>query len=447
MNKNILFGAVSGLFFTLFVLFNLNTAFADTKKLSPQEIKQQRTKAFDKLARIIATIEANYVDEVSIEDIVNKSIEGLLSNLDAHSAYLDDKKFKELKMQTDGEFGGLGITIGMRDGAITIISPIDDTPAQKAGLKSGDVILKINEKNTLGMGIDDAVNLMRGKPKTSITLTIVRKGESKPLEFKMQRDIIKVKSVVAKPINDTPYLYVRISSFDRNVSDSLRNALKENPKTEGLILDLRNNPGGLLDQAVEVSRLFVENGVIVSQKGKTKSENLVYNANGKAPYKHIPIVVLVNGGSASASEIVAGALQDHKKALIIGEDTFGKGSVQMVLPISSTEAIKLTTAKYYLPSGRTIQAVGIKPDIVVHAGAVPQGFGGFELKESELKNHLLNELEKVESKTENKDELNENKTINQAIIDSDIQLKSGIDALKTWKVLTSKPKLRQGESK
>ncbi|PAF50588.1 S41 family peptidase [Helicobacter sp. 13S00477-4] len=432
---------ISGIMFSILsvsLLFNGLYAKEENSKAT----QQQRIEAYNKLTKVINTIEAYYVDDVSINDIVDKAIEGLLSNLDAHSAYLTEKKFKDLKAQTDGEFGGLGITIGMKDGALTIVAPLDDTPAEKEGLKSGDVILKINDESTLNMSIDDAVNIMRGKPKTSVKLTIVRKGEAKPLEFNIVRDIIKVKSVHARKIEGTKYLYVRVNSFDKNVTDSVVSELKKAGNLKGIILDLRNNPGGLLNQAVDLSDLFIKNGVIVSQRGKIKEENIEYKADGKAPYSSLPIVVLVNGGTASASEIVSGALQDHDRALILGEDTFGKGSVQVVLPIDKTEAIKLTTAKYYLPSGRTIQAVGIKPDIIVHPGAVPHNDSGFEIKEADLRNHLENELQKVDKVDKKSDDKKpqEQKIISQKDINNDIQLKSAIDALKAWNIIKSNVK-------
>lgn len=418
--------------------------------------QQQRIEAYNKLTKIINTVEAYYVDDININEIIDKAIDGLMTNLDAHSGYLTEKKFKDLKVQTDGEFGGLGITIGMKDGALTIIAPLDDTPAQKAGLKSGDVILKINGESTLNMSIDDAVNIMRGKPKTSVKLTVVRSGESKPLDFTITRDIIKVKSVHSRKIDGTNYLYIRVNSFDKNVAQSVLDELKKSKDTAGIILDLRNNPGGLLNQAVGLSNLFIKSGVIVSQKGRIKEENVEYKADGKAPYANLPIVVLVNGGTASASEIVSGALQDHDRAIIVGENTFGKGSVQVVLPIDKTEAIKLTTAKYYLPSGRTIQAVGIKPDIVVHPGAVPNNESSFEIKEADLRNHLENELqktntddkksqEKADDKNEKTDKKIENKIISQKDINSDIQLKSAIDVLKAWNIIktSNKSKVQQ----
>ena len=439
MSRNFFLG-IGIAFFSVFLAFGSLTALA--KDDSPQKVdtKKQRAQAYDRLAQAIATIESYYVDDVPIDSLINKAIDGLIANLDAHSEYLSEKKYKELKTQTEGEFGGLGITVGLKDGALTIIAPLEGTPAHKAGLKSGDVILKIEDQSTIGMSIDDAVNLMRGKPKTQITITVVRKGESKPLVFTLMRDIIKVKSVYAKTIDNTPYLYVRVNSFDKNVAQSVKQALKEHNGIKGLVLDLRNNPGGLLDQAVDLSNLFIKSGVIVSQKGKIKEENIIYNANGKAPYSKLPIVVLVNGGTASASEIVSGALQDHHRAIIIGEETFGKGSVQIVIPINATEAIKLTTAKYYLPSGRTIQAVGVKPDIVVYPGVVPQSEGGFEIKEADLRNHLQNELQKLdntESKSDEKSSPENQKNITNADISNDIQLKSAINALRAWGILDS----------
>ncbi|MGL2783104.1 S41 family peptidase [Helicobacter pylori] len=413
-------------------------------KEDPQELAAKRVEAFSRFSNVVSEIEKKYVDKISISEIMTKAIEGLLSNLDAHSAYLNEKKFKEFQAQTEGEFGGLGITVGMRDGVLTVIAPLEGTPAYKAGVKSGDNILKINNESTLSMSIDDAINLMRGKPKTPIQITIVRKNEPKPLVFNIIRDIIKLPSVYVKKIKETPYLYVRVSGFDKNVTKSVLEGLKANPKAKGIVLDLRGNPGGLLNQAVGLSNLFIKEGVLVSQKGKNKEENLEYKANGRAPYTNLPIAVLVNGGSASASEIVAGALQDHKRAVIIGEKTFGKGSVQMLLPVNKDEAIKITTARYYLPSGRTIQAKGITPDIVIYPGKVPENENKFSLKEADLKHHLEQELKKIDDKTPNskeadKDKKNEEeKEVTPKMINADIQLKTAIDSLKTWSIVDEK---------
>ncbi|WP_162973696.1 S41 family peptidase [Helicobacter pylori] len=413
-------------------------------KEDPQELAAKRVEAFSRFSNVVTEIEKKYVDKITISEIMTKAIEGLLSNLDAHSAYLNEKKFKEFQAQTEGEFGGLGITVGMRDGVLTVIAPLEGTPAYKAGVKAGDNILKINNESTLSMSIDDAINLMRGKPKTPIQITIVRKNEPKPLVFNIVRDIIKVPSVYVKTIKETPYLYVRVNSFDKNVTKSVLDGLKANPKVKGIVLDLRGNPGGLLNQAVGLSNLFIKEGILVSQKGKNKEENLEYKANGRAPYTNLPIAVLVNGGSASASEIVAGALQDHKRAVIIGEKTFGKGSVQVLLPVNKDEAIKITTARYYLPSGRTIQAKGITPDIVIYPGKVPENENKFSLKEADLKHHLEQELKKIDDKTPNskeadKDKKNEEeKEVTPKMINDDIQLKTAIDSLKTWSIVDEK---------
>ncbi|WRE78300.1 S41 family peptidase [Helicobacter pylori] len=413
-------------------------------KEDPQELAAKRVEAFSRFSNVVSEIEKKYVDKISISEIMTKAIEGLLSNLDAHSAYLNEKKFKEFQAQTEGEFGGLGITVGMRDGVLTVIAPLEGTPAYKAGVKSGDNILKINNESTLSMSIDDAINLMRGKPKTPIQITVVRKNEPKPLVFNIIRDIIKLPSVYVKKIKETPYLYVRVSGFDKNVTKSVLEGLKANPKAKGIVLDLRGNPGGLLNQAVGLSNLFIKEGVLVSQKGKNKEENLEYKANGRAPYTNLPIAVLVNGGSASASEIVAGALQDHKRAIIIGEKTFGKGSVQVLLPVNKDEAIKITTARYYLPSGRTIQAKGITPDIVIYPGKVPENENKFSLKEADLKHHLEQELKKLDDKNPNskeadKDKKNEEeKEVTPKMINDDIQLKTAIDSLKTWSIVDEK---------
>lgn len=397
------------------ILF-LTTLFAET-----------RLESYEKFIKVVNIIEAYYVDEINTSTIINKAIKGLLPELDAHSIYLDKKAYKELKIQTSGEFGGLGIVIGMRNGVLTVISPIDDTPAYKAGLKAGDIILKINDKATIDMSLDEAVNLMRGKPGTKVTLTIVRKNQ-KPFTVTITRGIIKIKSVKAKNLENFPKIkYIRISSFDKNVVNNLKKILKNLKKEnkKGIIIDLRNNPGGLLSQAIGVLDLFIYKGVLVSQKGRIKSENKTYYATRRGTYKNIPIVVLVNGGSASASEIVSGGLQDHKRAVIVGEKTFGKGSVQAILPINKNEAIRLTVAKYYLPSGRTIQAKGVTPDIIVHPGKIEENVDEVKIKEANLKAHLKAELDKLENKKIVK---KEDKNIKK--IDGDIQLLTGANILK-----------------
>ncbi|AWI33400.1 S41 family peptidase [Helicobacter apodemus] len=399
-----------------------------------KDSENSRLDSYNKLRKVIGTIENYYVDELTLDEIVNKAIEGLLSNLDPHSAYLDEKKFEELRIQTNGEFGGVGITISLKNGGITIIAPIEGSPGDRAGLKSGDIILKINDESTLSMSLDDAVNKMRGKPNTKVQLTIVRKDNPKPLVFDIVRDNIKVESVYAKKIEDTDYVYVRVTSFDKRVAQRVEEELKKFKKIDGIVLDLRNNPGGLLNQAVELSNLFIKEGTIVSQKGRVKDEDIVYEATSRTPYARIPLVVLVNNGSASASEIVAGALQDHKRGILIGETTFGKGSVQVVLPTEKKEALRLTIARYYLPSGRTIQAVGVTPDIEVLPGVVPNDENGFSIKEADLKKHLEGELEKINPKDNTKAKSKENE-ISSTQIMNDIQLKSAIDVLKTLTII------------
>lgn len=405
-----------------------------------EEPTPTRMESLGKLSGVIQLVERYYVDDIKLNKIVNKSIKGLMQELDAHSSYLDSKHFKEMKVQTKGEFGGLGIVVGLRDGALTVISPIDDTPAQKAGIESGDIILKIDEKSTIDITLDEAVKHMRGKPKTDIKLTIVRKGENKPLKIDITRDIIKIQSVHAKKFEDI--LYLRVSSFDSKVAKDLTKYINQYKKdSKGIVLDLRNNPGGLLTQAIDATDLFIDNGVIVSQKGRDTKDDESFNATKDSTLTKLPMVVLVNGGSASASEIVSGALQDHKRAVVVGEKTFGKGSVQVVLPITNDkkEGIKLTIAKYYLPSGRTIQAVGITPDIISYKGkSITKKDDDFSIKEADLKKHLEGELDKANGVEKKEETKKEDKTIlTQKNLDDDNQLQSGINILKAL-ILTQK---------
>lgn len=391
--KFVALGAVSAI---LAGLFFYNTSLNALQSDNNESFQDSKLAAFAKFTKVVGTIQKYYVDELSIEDIVKKSLQGLLSNLDAHSGYLDEKQYKDLKVETEGEFGGLGITVGMKNGALTVIAPIEGTPAYKAGIQAGDIILKINEKSTINMTIDEAVNVMRGKPKTKIELTIVRKSESKPFKVSIVRDIINIQSVYGKRL-DGDIAYIRVTSFDKKVVEAVKKELEKIKNPKGIVLDLRNNPGGLLDQAVGLTDMFVEKGIIVSQKGRVADENIVYDASGKAQYKGIPMSVLINGGSASASEIVSGSLQDNKRAVIVGEKSFGKGSVQVILPIDKTDAIRLTIARYYLPSGRTIQAVGVTPDVTVAAASIKETHNDdFGVKEADLKQHLESELEKLE---------------------------------------------------
>lgn len=441
-SKILSFGIFSAIVASVVISTNLN---AQTPKKPEKE--ETKLESLAKFTRVITTVESSYADELTFSEIINKAISGLMTNLDAHSGFLDEKAFEDTKVQTQGEFGGLGITVGMKDGALTVISPIEGTPADKAGVKSNDVILRIDGNATLGITLEEAVSKMRGKPKTPITITIVRKGEPRPFDINIIRDIIKVDSVYAKNIEDEDILYLRVTNFDQKVTKESAKFIKEfaknNKKAKGIILDLRNNPGGLLDQAIGLTNLFVDKGVIVSQKGRDAKENLEYSAKKDEKITDLPLVVLVNSGSASASEIVSGALQDLKRAVVIGEETFGKGSVQVILPLNEKEALKMTIARYYLPSGRTIQNKGVTPDLEVFYGKVPNDDKAFNIKETDLKQHLENELQKIDdNKTESNKTINldHNKTdtkekdkekiITKKDLYDDMQLKTAVDTIK-----------------
>ncbi len=424
--KTIFFGFLSAVTASMVMV---SSAKADNFYIAKPNNETSKLQAYLKFTKIVSLIEEQYVDELNTSDIIDKALKGLLSNLDAHSSFMDAKESKELEVQTNGEFGGLGISVGMKDGALTVIAPIEGTPADRAGMKANDIILKINDEATIGMTIDKAVSLMRGKPGTPITLTVIRKGEMKPLVIKIVRDIIEIQSVYAKTIDDD-ILYLRITSFDQKVVSSMKKAIKEHPKTKGIILDLRNNPGGLLNQAIGVVDMFVDHGIIVSQKGRVASENIIYNARKRGSDTKTPLVVLVNDGSASASEIVSGSLQDNKRAIIVGQKTFGKGSVQVVMPIGNGESIRLTIARYYLPSGRTIQAVGVTPDIEVPYGEIKKAEEIISIKEKDLRKHLQSELEKVNGVKKSKKDKKNKKIITEEQVYKDLQLKSAVDILK-----------------
>jgi len=344
---------------------------------------------------VFGRIKNDYVVDVDDKELIENAIRGMLSGLDPHSSYLDAEQFTELQVGTTGEFGGLGIEVGMENGFVKVIAPIDDTPAQRAGVESGDLVIRLDDTPVKGMTLNEAVKIMRGKPGSDIELTIVREGLDQPLKITITRDVIKVKSVRARML-EPGFGYLRISQFQsksaENMVDAIEDLKKENKgPLQGLVLDLRNNPGGVLNGAVAVSDAFLKKGMIVYTEGRIADSRLRFNATPDDVIDGAPLVVLVNQGSASASEIVAGALQDHKRAIIVGVQTFGKGSVQTILPLSSESALKLTTARYYTPSGRSIQAEGITPDIELESIKVSSIERDIEpLKEADLSHHLEN---------------------------------------------------------
>jgi len=388
------------------VLLSLNFSAVAQREAAKFPLPVDELRAF---AEVFGAIKSSYVEPVEDKKLITEAISGMLTGLDPHSAYLDQDAFRELQVGTQGEFGGLGIEVGMEEGFVKIVSPIEDTPAFRAGLKPGDFIIKIDDTSVKGMNLTDAVKRMRGKPRTSIRLTILRKGEPKPFEVTLTRDVIRVQSVKSKLI-EPGYGWVRVSQFQEHTGENLAKhieGLYKSGPLKGMILDLRNDPGGLLNGAVGVASAFLApRSLVVSTDGRTEDAKRKFIAapedylrgsrqdylrNLPAAIKSVPMVVLVNGGSASASEIVAGALQDHKRATLMGTATFGKGSVQTILPLGNNTAIKLTTARYYTPSGRSIQAKGITPDIVVEDPTAPT-VG--RLREADLEKHLLNDQEK-----------------------------------------------------
>jgi carboxyl-terminal processing protease len=395
----ILIGLIAGIFISL--NFSAN---AQKEAAGPLPVEELRT-----FADVFSAIKMGYVEPVEDKKLITQAISGMLTGLDPHSAYLDADAFKDLQVNTQGEFGGLGIEVGMEDGFVKVISPIEDTPAFRAGVKAGDLIVKLDDTPVKGMTLSDAVKRMRGKPKTQITLTIARKGEAKPIVVTLTREVIKVQSVKSKLI-EPGYAYVRLTQFQEDTAakmvEHLNKLYKQGP-VKGLVLDLRNDPGGLLHGAVGVSAAFLPpKALVVSTDGRTEDSKRKYVASTEdylrgsrndflkdlpAGVKSVPMVVLVNAGSASASEIVAGALQDHKRAIVMGTQTFGKASVQTILPLAGNTAIKLTTARYYTPNGRSIQAKGIVPDILVEETA--NGGSSPRLREADLERHLENDKE------------------------------------------------------
>ena len=392
---------------------------------------------------VFTRIKANYVEDVSDEELVEHAIRGMLSGLDPHSAYLSPEQFNELRIGTSGEFGGLGIEVGMEDGFVKVVAPIDDTPAQRAGMQSGDLIIRLDDKPVKGMTLSDAVKLMRGKPGSTIQLTVVREGEDKPLSIEIERAVIKVNSVKNRML-ENGFGYVRISQFQTKTAQDLNKALEKLSKEadgqlNGLVLDLRNNPGGVLSAAVGVSDAFLNDGLIVYTDGREQDSKLQYTAADGDLLDGAPVVVLVNGGSASASEIVAGALQDHRRGIIMGTSTFGKGSVQTIQDLPNGGAVKLTTARYFTPSGRSIQAHGIDPDIITESVKLRRDENANSLApvtESSLSGHLSNPNDGEEGV----DAIDDAKTPqdgidNSSLIEDDYQLYEALNLLKGLTIL------------
>jgi len=442
--------------FAVVVAF-LSIFIISSQRHSSAEGKGSDYESIELFTDVMAIIKKSYVEEVDTKKLVYGAINGMLSSLDPHSSFMPPDSYKEMKIDTKGAFGGLGIEISIKDGVLTVISPIEDTPAFKAGIKSGDMILKIDDKFTKDLNINDAVKRMRGQKGTKVVLTIMREGFDKPKEFPIVRDVIQVKSVRFH-LMAGGYGYVRIAQFQEKTDDDLSKALKsmkEENKGElnGLVLDLRNDPGGLLDQAVKVAEHFVPEGqMVVYTEGREKESKMQFLAKKGGKEANYPIIVVINGGSASASEIVAGALQDHKRAIVMGTQSFGKGSVQTIIPLSDDSGLRLTTARYYTPKGRSIQAKGITPDITVEAVELPKTTGKkdtLHLREKDLENHFegedkpeADETKKDEKKNEKKDEKKDEKTdkVSTRLEDNlknDYQILRALDLLKGWELIKS----------
>lgn len=405
----------------------------DKETLSPLPLAELRT-----LTEVFNRIKTDYVEEIEDKKIINDAIHGMLSKLDPHSAYLDKDSYREMRIGTEGQFGGLGIEVTMENGLVKVVAPIEDTPAERAGIKSGDLIIKLNKKPVKGMTLTDAVKIMRGKVGSKIDLLVVREGLAKPKEFTIKRAIIKIKSVKHRLL-EPGYGYVRITQFQANSAKNMLSAIaklksKNRGKLKGMILDLRNNPGGVLPAAVAISDAFITSGLIVYTEGRSEDAKLKYTATPSDILDGIPLVVLVNGGSASASEIVAGALQDHKRAVILGTKTFGKGSVQTILPMSGGTALKLTTARYYTPKGRSIQAKGIVPDIIVEEAKITKANNGKRLREADLTGHLENDKANKKNKSKKSKKKKDQKKDDAA----DYQLNEALNLLKGVNIFSAR---------
>lgn len=399
MNNYFKFLVVSAL-----VAFAPASSFAkEAKEPAKAPIKEEDTfELLNLFGDVFERVKADYVEDVSDTQLVESAINGMLTALDPHSGYMNQKSFEDMQVQTKGEFGGLGIEVTMENGLVKVVSPIDDTPAYKAGVHAGDYINQIDGEQVMGLSLQEAVEKLRGPVNTSVKITVIREGSPEPIDFKISRAVIKIQSVKFRTEGDVGY--IRITSFNENTYAGLQKAVEElktqlGEKMKGVVLDLRNNPGGLLDQAIAVSDAFLDKGEVVSTRGRTSDSIKRFNAHDGDLVNSLPIVVLINSGSASASEIVSGALQDHKRAVIMGTKSFGKGSVQTVIPIPDHGAIRLTTARYYTPSGNSIQAKGITPDIAVEQAKIEAvAKNPFERHEAELRGRLENDQDKTANK-------------------------------------------------
>jgi carboxyl-terminal processing protease len=432
---------------TAFILVLMSTLIFSVMLLSKSSLlnsvnaeEGQNYKRIKSFAETLSLVKKNYVEEVEEKDLVYGAIKGMLNSLDPHSSFMPPEIFTEMQIDTRGEFGGLGIQIGIKNRMLTIIAPIEDTPAHKAGVEAGDKIVKIDDESTKDISLHDAVSKLRGPKGTSVTITILREGLDEPKDITIIRDIIKLKSVKSKVI-DEKIGYVKLTQFQEKTASDLKKALKELSKKDinSMIIDLRNNPGGLLKGAVDVTSQFLPAGkLVVYIKGRS-GDKTEFNTNNGNDYVDFPMIVLVNGGSASASEIVAGALQDWEKAVILGTQTFGKGSVQTVMPLSDGSAVRLTTARYYTPKGRSIQTTGITPDIVVKLKAKDGAKTHPVFREKDLDKHLDNDVNKDSKDKKENDKEDVEEVPNKISEDDDAQLDRAVDLLKTWRVFKKLP--------
>ncbi len=428
------------------IIFSATSALAAKEKEKKQENSEETMRLLSLFGDVFEKVKQDYVEDVTDDKLIESAINGMLTSLDPHSSYMNEKQFAEMQIQTKGEFGGLGIEVTMDNGLVKVVSPIDDTPAFKAGIQAGDFISEIDGTPVLGMNLTEAIDKLRGRVGSKVKLTVLRKGEKEPLDIEIVRDIIKIKSIRShKEGNDVAY--IRITSFseqtDRNFRaefDKLKKEMGDNLK--GLVIDMRNNPGGLLDQAIAIADFFLESGEIVSTKGRIADSTKLFHAKEGDITGGIPIVVLINSGSASASEIVAGALKDHKRAVVMGTQSFGKGSVQTVIPLPDDGAMRLTTSRYYTPSGVAIQAKGIEPDIVVEPAKI-EFLKTKENAEADLVRHLNNDQDGEDDKQKDKDEVKtedqllRNSSSDKSLYDKDYQLARAVDLLRAINVFNS----------